>query len=430
VRVTSRQPPHRVTTAHLGAAYPFMVDGGLGSRGVYVGQDLLGGGTFCFDPWELYARGLVTGPNLAVFGLIGLGKSAFVKSYVYRQLVFGRRAWMIDPKGENGALCRAAGVQPIHIRPGGDVRLNPLDPGLDQRPAVEVFRDQLAMLDAVTVASLRRDLTPPERTACELALRAAAAGRAPTLPDVVRDLLNPSPDSARSVATDVETLAHDGRQVALELRRLCEGDLRGMFDGPAVGSLDLNAPLVSLDLSDLYHSGPDALGILMLCAMARLRRELVRKDGAKRILVIDEAWLVLRELSVARWLQATWKLAREFGVQGVLIAHRPSDLSAAGGSRAEQAQLARGLLSDSETRVLYGQPPDELERAREVFQLTAAETELVGRLRRGVALWKVGQRSYLVQHRLGQAELAVVDTDAQMRDPLAPPGGVSGWGPN
>jgi type IV secretory pathway VirB4 component len=216
------------------------------------------------------------------------------------------------------------------------------------------------------------------------------------------------------VATDVETLAHDGRQVALEVRRLCEGDLHGMFDGPTAGTLDLTAPLVSLDLSDLYHSRPDALGILMLCALAGLRRELLRKDGVKRILVIDEAWLVLRELSVARWLQASWKLAREFGVQGILVVHRASDLWAAGGALSEQVQLARGLLSDSETRVIYGQSANELEEARQVFQLSAKETELVGRLGRGVALWKVGQRPFLVQHRLARAELALVDTDAQM----------------
>jgi type IV secretory pathway VirB4 component len=141
------------------------------------------------------------------------------------------------------------------------------------------------------------------------------------------------------------------------------------------------------------------------------------------MLVIDEAWLVLRELSIARWLQASWKLARELGVQGVLVAHRPSDLSAAGARPSEQVQLARGLLSDSETRVVYGQPANELEQAREVFQLTAAETELVGRLGRGVALWKVGQRSFLVRHRLGQAELAIVDTDAQMRASPARGGG-------
>jgi hypothetical protein len=418
-----------VTTAHLGAAYPFMAEGPLGSRGVYIGQDLLGGGAFAFDPWDLYSHGLVSGPNLAIFGQIGSGKSSVVKSYVYRQLVFGRRAWMIDPKGENGPLCRAVGVEPIRLRPGGTVCLNPLDPGPGERPAGDVFREQLAILDAVVGASLRRDLAPPERTACELALRAAGgAGRAPILPDVVGALLEPSPESARSVATGVQTLARDGRHVALELRRLCEGDLRGMFDGPTSGGLDLAAPLVSLDLSALYHTRPDALGVLMACAAAWLQRELLRKDGTKRILVIDEAWLVLRELSIARWLQASWKLAREFGVQGILVAHRASDLSTAGGERSEHVQLGRGLLSDSETRVIYGQPPNELEQARAAFQLTAVETELVSRLQRGVALWKVGQRSFLVEHRVGRAERVIVDTDAQMK-PLPPGGGGGPPGP-
>ena len=49
----SRQLPHQVTTANIGAAYPFMAQGSLGSRGVYIGQDLYGAGGFCYDPWEL-----------------------------------------------------------------------------------------------------------------------------------------------------------------------------------------------------------------------------------------------------------------------------------------------------------------------------------------------------------------------------------------
>ena len=230
---------------------------------------------------------------------------------------------------------------------------------------------------------------------------------------MVRALLHPSPESAGSVASDPGTLARDGRHPALELRRLCEGDLRGMFDGPTSDSLDLSAPLVSLDLSAVHQAHPEALEVLMVCATAWLQRELRRRDGRRRILVVDEAWSLLRELHVARWLQSSWKLARELGVQGVLVAHRASDLSASGGAGSEQAQLGRGLLSDSETRVIYGQPPDELEQARQVFELSAAETELVGRLGRGIALWKVGRRSFLVQHRLGRAEAAMVDTGAR-----------------
>lgn len=418
MRLAPRQTPHRVTTAHLGAAYPFVAEGALGGRGVYVGRDLLGGGAFCFDAWELYAQGQISGPNMAVFGQIGRGKSAFVKSFVFRQLVFGRRAWMVDPKGENGALCRALGVEPIRLRPGGDVRLNPLDPGPGGRSPEEVFREQLEMLQAVLGAALRRDLLPPERTACDLALRQARADRrVPTLPDVVHCLLHPTAEIAATVATDPAGLARDGRHVALELRRLCEGELGGMFDGPTAGSFDLGAPVVSLDLSAVYNSRSEALGILMGCATAWLQRELRRKDGAKRILVVDEAWFILRELTIARWLQASWKLAREFGVQGILVAHRASDLLAAGAAHSEQVQLARGLLSDSETRVVYGQPPGELEEARELFQLTRTEADLVGRLRRGVALWKVGRRSFLVEHLLSPDERALVDTDTQMALP-------------
>ena len=123
-----RVPVHQVTTRNLGAAYPFIAEAGLGQRGVVIGDDLLGG-SFVFDPFELYAAGVVSNPNLVVFGQIGRGKSAFVKTFLWRQAVFGRRAWVVDPKGEYGDLADAWGVRPVALRPGGAIRLNPLDRG-------------------------------------------------------------------------------------------------------------------------------------------------------------------------------------------------------------------------------------------------------------------------------------------------------------
>ncbi len=76
---TPRVPAHQVTTRNLGAAYPFIAEAGLGQRGVVIGDDLLGG-SFVFDPFELYAPGVVSNPNMVVFGQIGRGKSAFVKT--------------------------------------------------------------------------------------------------------------------------------------------------------------------------------------------------------------------------------------------------------------------------------------------------------------------------------------------------------------
>ena len=118
---------------------------------------------------------------------------------------------------------------------------------------------------------------------------------------------------------------------------------------------------------------------------------------------------------MAHWLQSSWKLSRAWGVANIAVLHRVSDLSAAGAAGSEQVGLSEGLLADSETRVVYAQPPGECAQAASLLGLSNTETELLSRLGRGVALWKVGGRSFLVQHRLSVHEQALVDTDARMR---------------
>ena len=420
-----RVPAHQVTTRNLGAAYPFIAEAGLGQRGVVIGDDLLGG-SFVFDPFELYAAGVVSNPNMVVFGQIGRGKSAFVKSFLWRQAVFGRRAWVVDPKGEYGDLADAWGVRPVALRPGGAIRLNPLDPGPDDDGDAEppgpdpTGRRRMELLTSLASACLGRSLTPRERAALGAALtETTRTERAPTVPMVVEALLSPSAEAARSLRTGLRDLLEDGRDVALELRRLVHGDLCGMFDGPTTPGLDLSAPLVVLDLSALYSSA--ALGVLMACATAWLQAALARTavgatstGRAQFFLVVDEAWAILSNLGVARWLQSSWKLSRSFGVSNVAVLHRVSDLRSVGASDSEQVALAQGLLADSETRVVYAQSPGELEAAAELLSLSGTETDLLPQLRRGIALWKVGQRSFLVQHRLSGTERCIVDTDAAM----------------
>jgi len=416
MRTRSRQPAHRATTATLRAAYPFMAEDGLGSRGVYIGTDLCGGGgSFVYDPWELTGRAL-TGPGMIVLGELGEGKSAIVKAYVHRQIAMGRRAVMLSVKpGENDRLCQAVGVAAIRLESGGAVRLNPLDPvvaGPDATPE-RIALDQLSVLQAIAAASLGRDLAPVERAACELALAEVATRTPePVIPAVVAAMLRPTADAADRIAMRRDQLAEQSRTAALELRRLCDGDLRGMFDGPTTGGIDLEAPLVSLDLSAVYSSS--ALGVLMACAAAWLHRAVTRPGSGHRILVVDEAWAILRNLGVARWLAASWKLARAHGVQCIAVTHRLSDLTAAGDAGTEQVQLARGLLADSETRVIHSLPPDELAATRALLGLTEAEVDVISALPRGVALWRVGQRRAVVEHRYGGRDTWMVQTDGSL----------------
>jgi len=117
---------------------------------------------------------------------------------------------------------------------------------------------------------------------------------------------------------------------------------------------------------------------------------------------------------VGEWLQESFKLSRSHGTQNIIVIHRLSDLQAAGAAGSRERALAEGLLADAETRVMYGQSTDQLDWTRDTLRLTGTETELLLNLDRGVALWKVGQRSFIVRHRRSRAEEPLTNTDARM----------------
>lgn len=408
-------PAHSATTAHFQAAYPFLAEGGLGAPGVYIGRDACGG-AWVYDPWQAYEAGIISGPNMLVLGKIGRGKSAFIKSYIARQYVFGRQAWVIDPKGEYGPLARLLGGSVISLLPGGSVRLNPLS----SRMGGEA---QLSLLRSVAAAALRRELTPEEDAGLRVALRAVSAKepREPTLPEVVDALLHPAAGMAEELVMGSEEFGEAVRQVALGLQRLCEGDLRGMFDGPTSVGVDLDAPMVVIDLSGVQDSA--ALGILMICAAAWLQGVVIERkraaeagegDPPKIIMPVDEAWRITADLAVAEWLQRSAKLARAYGMQMIWVLHRISDAGTAGAAGSREARIAEGLIADSETRVIMAQPPDQMDALRNLAGLSQTVAELVPTLRRGEAVWQVGLRQFLVQHVHSMLELGVSDTDARM----------------
>jgi hypothetical protein len=184
-RLTCGRPGHSATTAYLCAAHPFIADGGPGRPGVYIGRDAYGG-AFAYDPWLLYPD-VLQGPNMLVLGAIGSRKSTLVKTYLYRQILHGRQAWVLDPKGEYGPLAHALGVPLLSLWPGGDLRLNPVT----RRGG---FEGQLSVLRSVAAAALQRELGPEEdaglRVALEQVDEECDVGE-PTLPDVVEALLHP-----------------------------------------------------------------------------------------------------------------------------------------------------------------------------------------------------------------------------------------------
>ncbi len=405
---------HRSTLAHLRSVYPFHADSGFGDRGPYLGVSVSGGmGAFHFDPFELYGP-VLTNPNVMVIGEVGSGKSSTVKAFLSRSLaVYGHRRFVaiLDPKGEYTPVAHALGLPVVKLHPGGNARLNPMDPRPGDDPADAIARQGLA--GSLVSAVLGRPLDPTEDALLGWAVQTlATSGRPFTLADVVAAVQDPAAELVALAQASPLELARAAAPVVFALDKLIHRALRGMFDGPTTVGLDwADGRGIVIDLSAVYGDR-DALPLVMMAATHWLGAVLQRESDRRVIQVIDEAWAAV--LHGARHFQSSLKLARTYGVSTWLLCHRPSDLTAQADDGTADAKIAAGLLSDIQTRILLRQPSDQLAMAADLFALTERETALVGQLVRGRALWRLQHRGAVVQGVLTARERQLFDTDAAM----------------
>lgn len=411
-----RLPRHQDTSATLAGAYPFLAEGGLGSDGVFVGQDLYSGSSFVYDPWVLYARGLITAPNLVLAGIVGSGKSALAKSLYTRSIPFGRRVYVPgDPKGEHTAVAEAIGGKAVALGHGMSNRLNPLDAGHRPRSlddfqwVAQVSARRRDLVGALAETVLDRRLTPLEHTAIDVALTGAVrSAEVPVLPMVVDRILAPEQ------ADDPNgRLAEDGRLAGHALRRLVAGDLAGLFDGPSTVRFDPTLPMISLDLSRVTENAT-LVSVLMTCASAWMESALLDPAGGQRWVVYDEAWRLMSHPALLRRMDAHWRLARHYGIANMLIFHKLSDLDNVGDQGSAMRALATSLLANADTRVVYRQESDQLGSTATALGLTGTEQQLLPTLGTGQGLWRIKHRSFVAQHQLHPAELELFDTTGRM----------------
>jgi type IV secretory pathway VirB4 component len=408
-----RLPAVTVTTRHSPVAYPWQRCQSVPAGGVPIGiNSLAGGQLFRYDPWVCYAAGAVTSPNMFLAGQLGRGKSALVKTYLHRQLALGRQAYVLDPKGEYGPLAAKDGLTRIALQPGGTERLNPLDPPPDATSREQILTARTAVIAALAGAGLGRALTGEERSAVAAAIRPLDEQTA-TLGQVTTALLDPSEAMAAETSTTPAAFAVALRPVALELHRLLSGDLAGMIDGPTTVRLDPHGAGVVVDLSKVANG--DAQAPVMVCAGAWLAAAVDVDTDRRRLLLVDEAWALLSHTATTSWLQRTSKLARARGVQLITVVHRLSDLASQADAGSATRAQAEGLLTDADTRVIYGQAAGEKPLVRTLLGLTDPEADEVCKLGPYRGLWKVGDHTAVVDHILTADERALVDTDTRMR---------------
>ncbi len=382
-----RWATHWITSADFDALRLPSHDAGSGLDGIPLGT-LAGGASFALDPFDLYGAGLVVNPNVVVAGAIGVGKSTVVKMMVDRALRRGRRAVIVDPKGEYGALASRYGYRAVALGRDGWC-----DPFLDAQ-------DGRSLARAMIASAQGQPLTDEQHFAFDEAWETVGRTRPRR---VMRSL-------AEALRGSLDDPASPGRSLALTLRRFVDGDLAGLFDGDDE-PLTLDGDLVVLDLSAQWSG--DAMAVAALSAVAAAQR--VAAASRAGYVVLDEAWALLSDPHALAWLRGSWKLARARGVSHVLVVHRWGDVAAVGDEGSAQRERARGLLRECETTWLFRQPPDEARDVAAALSLSALEQRTLSELGRGEALVRFGAHRSVVRVTPDADDRRIIDTDDAMR---------------
>jgi type IV secretory pathway VirB4 component len=365
-------------------------DAGTGLSGESLG-DAQYGSSFALDAFDAYGAGVVSNPNVIVAGSIGAGKSTIVKMQIERAVRRGRRAVIIDPKGEYRELAERHGSVPVAL--GRDGWCSPFSE--DDREARDLLR-------ALFASAQGTPLTSDQHFALDEVWQRLGSPRPSR---VLWSLFGLLSSHLESTAPSAE------RSLALMLYRFVHGDLAGLFDGPGE-PLVFGGELVVVDLSAQWSS--NSLSVAVLSAVAAAQHVVAQSDQLG-YLVIDEAWALLSDANALRWLQGSWKLARARGLSHMMVLHRWSDIAAAGDAGSVERERARGLLRECETAWLFRQPPDEAREMAEALGLRDREERYLTALPKGVALVRFGSHRSIVRVRPDDVDRTFIDTDVAMR---------------
>jgi type IV secretory pathway VirB4 component len=403
-------------TAALAATFPF-ADSDVpipdpsphaAPTGVFYGLSGTGSGLVLWDRWAQ------DNYNSVILARSGAGKSYLTKLEALRSLYTGVEVAIVDPEDEYRALADAVGGAYLHLGAPG-VRINPFDLPAHAGPDQPDTLARQVMFAHTFTGALLGSLTAEETAALDSAVLAAYHAKGITDdPDTWR---RPAPllaDLAHTLTTAGNTVSS---QLAAKLAPYVSGSHRGLFDGPSTTRPD--GHLVVISLREL----PDELKTVgTLLALDTLWRQVTNPTSRRpRLIVIDEAWLLMRQEQGARFVHRMAKSARKYWAGLCVVTQDAADLLA--------ADLGKAVVANAATQLLMRPGAHAIDTITTAFRLSDGERAYLLAAQPGDALLVAGTQrvgfhvvASPAEHELATtnpAELATRETDAHASSPPA-----------
>jgi type IV secretory pathway VirB4 component len=396
----SLQMPRTMDTQALAAAFPLaspdlpapLPGDPPTTGGVLYGINPASNGIVWWDRWAQ------DNYNAVVLARSGAGKSYFVKLDVLRNLYQGVQVAVIDPEDEYLRLADAVGGTIVRLGAAG-VKLNPLDlPVGDTRPDV-LTRRGLFLHTFVSVL-IGQQPPPAERAALDKAI--LAVYRQAGITADPRTHRRPAPllrDLAATLHVDGDPAA---TELAASLAPWIAGSFKDLFDAPTTHAPE--GHLVVWSLRQLPDELRTAGTLLALDSIWRTI-DAPNRDGPppRRLIVVDEAWLLMRDGEGARFLFRMSKAGRKRHAGLTVVTQDAADMLG--------TDLGQAVVANAATQVLLRQAPQAIDTVGDAFALTAGERRLLLSTRRGQGLLISGTNRTGFESVSSAAEHAMATTN-------------------
>jgi conjugal transfer ATP-binding protein TraC len=394
------------STGALSTSFPFTSADLSQDDGILYGINMHNSGLVIFDRFSL------ENGNAVVFAKSGAGKSFTVKLEALRSMMLGTEVFIIDPENEYQRMSEAVGGAYVRLSLNSATRINPFDLPrvVDTEEADNALRSNLITLHGLLrlmmggaqaqimggQAANMPALSPSEEADLDAALIETYARAGITNDPLTHTAIPPTINDL------YDTLLHmggSGPQLAQRLRKYTTGTFAGIFSQQS--NIDINNPLVVFNIRDLE----DELRPVAMYIVLNFIWNKTKSDQKRRMLVVDEAWQLMKYEDSANFLFSLAKRARKYNLGITTITQDVEDFM---GSR-----MGRAIVANASMQILLKQSTSAVDVLADVFKLTSEERKRLSQFPVGQGLFFAGQNHVHIQIAASPTETSLITTNPE-----------------
>lgn len=379
---------NNLNTSPLSAAFPFVSSDLSSDNGILYGINRHNTSLVIFDRFDL------ENANSVIFATSGAGKSYTVKLEILRSLMMGTSVIVIDPENEYKALADTVGGTYINLSLNSDSRINPFD--LPIALPDESFADVLrsAIIDLLGLLSLMiGKMNEAETSIMERAIKETYAQYDITDETGAEGKLMPTMSDLVNVLSGIV----GGESLAQRLYRYTEGTFAGMFNNRT--NIHINRDFMVFNIRDLQ----DQLRPMAMYSLLKIVWNEIRAQKKKRILAVDEAWIMMQNEDSAKFLFGLVKRARKYYLGVTTITQDVGDFL--------RSPYGKPIVTNSAMKILLKQSTAAIENIKEVFNLTEGEAQVLLQSNVGQGIFFAGPRHVAIEIIAFPTEHKIITTN-------------------